>query len=318
LAVETTNGEIIMSQRKRKTLDQWVEECFADALSEDKKVSMFAVVHIEGQTEREIRPIRLNQSKPHDAKDIAEKLTDAAHSHAQDLPGQQMYKMLAFYGDAKGNPSAQLPYAVRNQPGAEGGLFTEAPNAEGRMMQKMRWEEGNLALIYRRQQVMDDYSLRVMEYQGVQLAKTLHELHDAYGIVREMMIEKAGQTHEQRMKELEFERSTGERKKLMQAAPALVNQITGRKIFPQETEDTALIEMLAKHITEDQVMLIASTLPAEASGLLMARWKAALERERKEREEVTAISKEQAERADAKQLTEGDAATNGAADEEMH
>jgi hypothetical protein len=296
-----------MSQRKRKSLADWVEECLSnpEMLEADppKKLVMLSVVHVQGGGELELKSIRLNQTKTYDAKDLAETIESTAYHYGQDLHGVQLFKAYAFHGDSK-TPTAIMPFRT-TPPAAEGGLMTEPPNAEGMKMQEMRWKDNWLSQVFRQQQILNDQSIRMIDMLGNQVSKNTHELHDAYSIVREMMIKDVELSHDKRMKELEFQRSTDERAKMMKAAPALINRITGREIFPQATEDTALVEMLAENITEDQVKMVSMALPAEVSGLLMARFKAALERKRKEKEAVEMLSKDQAERANGRALTEG-------------
>lgn len=301
--------------KPRKTLDSWIADQLSVKDEEDKHVPlvMLSIVHVQGQTELELKHTKLNQAKQYTGSELADIFMGVADAYSQDLPGAQFFKVYAFHGESK-TPTAIHPVRVAGQTGPDGGLVTEAPTAEGRMMQKMRHEEGFMALIFRQTQVLFDASSRMIATLGENNAKLQHETNEAYEIVREMSNERIELGHDKRMKELEFERSTAERQKLMKALPVLANQITGRNIFPQETEDTALVEMLAAAITEDQVKMVAAALPPEVAGLLMQRFKVALERTRKEKEAVEAISKEQAEKATAAQLqqTNGNGATDDA------
>lgn len=300
--------------RKKKELADWVAERLTDAnmVEDGKPLAMLSVVHIVGQSEAEfVPPIRLNQGKQYQPKELAEKLQDAADTHAQDLPGVQYYKAYAFYGDSK-VPQGVFPFRVSGQTAPEGNLMTEAPTKEGRMMQDMRWSEAERSLVYRQTLQMFDRQNTMLDMLANKCATLMHEKTDAEKMASEMMMSQIKLGHEQRLAEVKAVRDAELQRAVVKMLPAALHQLSGGRIFPQETADTALIDMLAEAVTEDQVKLLATQLPNEVQGLLMARFAEAVKRKEKEKAETAALVEEQKAKAEGRQLTEG---TNGASAE---
>ncbi len=99
------------------------------------------------------------------------------------------------------------------------------------------------------------------------------------GIMKEIMLEKTLNAHDLRMKEAAYARSTGERDKLMKLGPALINQITGKEVFPQSAADSAILEGIVEHVDFETIQKIVVSggkggkeLPPELVGMLMGRF----------------------------------------------
>jgi hypothetical protein len=86
-----------------------------------------------------------------------------------------------------------------------------------------------------------------------------------------MMLTKITEDREHQFKVLQYERATGERKKWMSFAPALVNTVLGKEVFPQSVEDTALVETIADSLGEEEVMKLGAVLKPEIMGPLANR-----------------------------------------------
>lgn len=261
----------------RKTMDHWIRESLTDP-DKDGPCTMLSLVHMVGMQQKEIHTTRLGGGKSWTEKQLSELFRDKASTYAQDLPGVQTFNVLAFYG-GRTTPEASFPFLV-NPEAAQHGLATESPTEMGRLQQKMRHEEAGMQQIYRRQQVLDEYSLGIIEKQGVMIAGLLEENRDAFQIVKEMLMEQATQRHTREMERLQFERATAERKKLMAFVPPLVNTVTGKEVFPQSTSDSALIEMAAETLSEDKIQQLAAILPPELLGPLAARMAEHLQKKR--------------------------------------
>jgi hypothetical protein len=100
--------------------------------------------------------------------------------------------------------------------------------------------------------------------------------------MREVILRQVADNHTQKMTEMEYERSTAERKKLMGFIPPLVNTVTGKEIFPQATSDTALVETITESLTEEQVQQLMGILPAELAGPLANRMLQHMEKKKRE------------------------------------
>ncbi len=99
------------------------------------------------------------------------------------------------------------------------------------------------------------------------------------------------------MAELEYQRKTEERKRLLTVAPAIVNQVFGREVFPQAAVDSSMIETLVSRLDADGLQTILSVmskyLKPEELAMLVGR--------------MSDIQ----ERADAQKMVKGNGAPQG-------
>lgn len=272
----------------RKSIQAWIHEAMVDP-DKDDPISMMALVHMTGQQTREIHTTKFSSGKSWEAKALAEMFRGKAETYSQDLSGVQTFNLLAFYG-GRSEPQAAFPFIVNSVADpANAHLSTEPPTAEGKAMQGMRQTEMLFQQTYRRQAAQDDYTLRLLEIQNRMLSETMSENREMFVVMKEMMMTTALNQHQHKMKELEYQRSSEERKKFLTFVPPLVNTILGRDVFPQSTEDTALIESIADSLSEEDVMKIAGVIKPEMLGPLMARVEKALIKKRKEDEHDTQL-----------------------------
>jgi hypothetical protein len=95
----------------------------------------------------------------------------------------------------------------------------------------------------------------------------------AFMIVKDLMMKQVSENHAQRMEEMKYGRDSEERQKWLGLAPALANNVLGKNIFPQSTEDTSIVEAIANHFmtTGADVSTLASSLPPHLQAVLMSR-----------------------------------------------
>ena len=266
---------------KRKTMNVWIREAMSDT-DKDGPCVMMSLLHMVGQQPRELHCTKFSGAKSWMPEQLADMFRGKAETYSQDLPGVQTFNLVAFYGTSQ-EPQAFFPFLVKSE--SDGiGLVTEGPTEQGKLQQTMRWNEGLLSQVYRRQQTMDEFSLNLMSRLAQQNERLMQENHDAYSIVKELLMQKGLDDHNRKMEQLQFERASEERKKLIGFAPVLINTVLGREVFPTSTTDTVLIEAIAEHITEEQIGLLSQFLKPEVGGPLTARMHSHLERKRKEEE----------------------------------
>ncbi len=268
----------------RKTLDRWIDEAMSDP--EKKRITRITLVHMVGMQYQEIHSVRFSDKGGHEAKTLATMFRGKAETYCQDLPGVQTFVLWAYYGAEE--PEARQPFMVNVQadPGTMG-LSTEPPTETGEKMQRMRQNEAMFQQVYRRQQTMDDFSLRMIDIQGKMIDRLMHESMDNMRIATELMVKSQLDNHTQRMQEAAYIRSSEERKKWLEFAPVLINTLLGKEIFPQSTEDTVLIETLANAVDEDMLgKLMGVGIPDAMMGPLAARVAKAMEKKRTEAEKI--------------------------------
>lgn len=268
---------------RKKSLDQWITEAMLDD-DKDGKISAISLVHMVGQVPREIHAAKLVEGKKVDPKALADMFMGKAQTYCQELPGVHTFNLLAFYGQ-RSDPQAYHPFIVNSIPEHNGtALATENPTPEGQKMQAMRQGEMVFQQVYRRQAQLDEYSMNLIREQNVMLKSALAENRDMFSIFKEVMLQMATNQHANRMKELEFQRSTGERERMLKFLPPLVNTVLGKEIFPQSVEDTAIVEGIAANLKEEDLVKLGGIVPPEMLGPLYARVEKAMAKKRLEQE----------------------------------
>jgi len=251
----------------KQTLENWIHEAMIDT-DKEKGISMFSLVHMVGQGEREIHTTKLG-SKQWTARDLAALFRHKAESYCQEIPGVQSFCMLAFY--EQDEPEARHPFMVSGETDL-GGLSTEGPDDKGWKMQGMRHLEAITQLNHRSIHHAIDTLAKLNESLMRENLDVRKENREGFALMKELIAAQALNKHEYRMKEMEFERSTEERKKWMSFAPSLVNTILGSEVFPQSTEDSSLLEAIADSLSEDDLIKLTSVLKPEILGPISARF----------------------------------------------
>lgn len=262
----------------RKTLDKWIEEAISDA--DKPTITHISLVHMRGLQQLELHTYRYGGTTRTEPRDLAAMFRGKAEAYCQDLPGVQTFQLMAFYG--KTEAEAFQPFLVNQNTENQSGLSTEAPTEQGRLQQIMRQGEALMQQVYRRQQTMDEHSIRMIEQQSKMIGTLMTENMSAFQVVKDLLVERGDNSHKRQMEALQFQRATQERKKWMTFAPALINQIMGREVFPQSTADSALIETAVEHLDEATVTKLAETLPAELWGPLASRLSQSLQKKNDE------------------------------------
>lgn len=269
----------------RQSLRSWINEALTD-FDKGKCTGLFCH-HTIGAAKKEIHHVKLDAGKQWSADELAEVFEGKAKSYSQDLPGTQLFEMEAFY-EGRSTPEAFHPFRVEGETMyAMGG--TDSPDGKGLVQQAMRHTEAMTSLAYSALAENNRLLQGLANQLGAALLDSRKAELDAVGIVKDLVLERGENAHKRRMEQLQFERQTAERKKWLQFAPPLINTILGRDIFPQNTEDTALIEGLCENLTEEHIKKLAGALPPEYMGPLAARIQKFLDKKREERAEDTRL-----------------------------
>lgn len=260
----------------KQTLDQWIREAIIDE-EKDGKCTSFALVHMRSNVEKEIHAIKLGDKK-WDPKNLAQIFRGKAEGYSEELPGMQNFQLHAFYAN-RNEPQASKPFMVKGYTEMDG-LATESPTGGGLVQQAMRHMEVLMQTTVRQTGTIFEMTNRTLEALTISNTQLRNENRDAFEVVKELIMQQADNRHRYRMEELSYQRSSNERKALMQAAPALVNSLTGREVFPQNSNDTALVEMLIEHLStagEEKLMKLTELgLPPAVMATLMTRFSAGL------------------------------------------
>lgn len=250
----------------KQSLESWIHEAMVDP-EKDKPISQITLVHIAG-SENEIHSVKFG-SKQWTPAELSTLFRHKAESYSQELSGVQTFALLAFYGGTT-EQQARHPFVVSGATDFQ--LTTENADAKGITQQSMRHLEVQAQMYSRGQAVIIDAQQRLIETLTRNALEDRRENRELIGILKDVVLTQATNNHEHKMKELEYERSSAERKKWIGFLPGLVNNILGKEVFPQSTADTALLETIADNLTPDQLEKLGSTLKPEVLGPIAERF----------------------------------------------
>jgi hypothetical protein len=269
---------------KRKSIADFIRQCATDD-DKDKPLSQIVLVHMIGASPKQLHEKKITPNL--DIDGTAEMFRGKAEVYAQDLPGAQMFQLLAFFGTNE--PQAFFPFSLSGLAIQEG-ITTEAPTPSGSLQQMMRHIETLYQVNLRTSTQLHDSQYRVIDQMAARQEQYMRESNEAREMILNIALRQATENHEHQMRELEYERQTKEREKFMALAPALANTITGKEIFPQSTGDTVILEALARHVKPEMVAGLAGMLPPQVVGMLMNRFSQIADKQAKESEAIRRIA----------------------------
>lgn len=300
-----------MSAPQRKmSLQDWLQSAINDP-DYDKPCDRIALVHITmGGSQTEVKTVKIGGGRPWTPEDLANFFWNTAQAYCQDLPNVQTFQLIAFFGTAE--PKLRHPFTVAGQVDNHG-LGTEPPTPEGRTMQGMRHQEALITGMMQERMAVLEMPLRTIramsDYQAM-LMKDLHETRsenaDFVRVMKEILFEEASRRLDRDLQVRKFEAERKDREMLMKMLPIALNELTGREVIPQNAADTMLIDTIAESLDAKaiQTLMEANIVPPEMMGVLMSRFRKAIEAKNRRHEEALARGSEADE--DAKQLTEGE------------
>ena len=257
-----------MATLKRQTLDGWIAEAMTDG-DKNGLIAQMMLVHVVGSKETEIHAIRFGTGKQWNPKELAELFQAKADAFAQDLPGAQIFSLLACYGDEP-RPQARHPFQVIGEPDFHG-LTSESPDAKGAVQQTMRHLEARDREVNNMIRSVFENSTQTIDYLSRENRELRDENAKANQALREMVLGRFTEEHKFRMEE-EKQKQTAELvNKAIEFAPLLLNTIAGKEVIPQSKVDSVLLTTLARSLPNEVLGEIMSKLPKEVAGAFASR-----------------------------------------------
>ncbi len=250
----------------KQTLESWIHEAMIDG-DKDQAITGFNLAHV-GSGETDIHHIKFG-SKAWTPSEVSQLFRHKAEGFAQDLPGVQTFVVYAFYG--KNEPEAKHPFTVTGT--LDTNLMTESPDARGLTIQGMRHLEAGTQMAFRSLATSVDAQQRMIDSLIRDNLDTRRENRELIGILKDVVMTQAANNHDRKLKELEYERTTKERDKWIGFLPGLVNNILGKEVFPQGTEDTAHLQALADAMSEEDLKKLSGKVRPEQLGPIANRLK---------------------------------------------
>jgi hypothetical protein len=255
-----------------KTLERWLEEMLS--IPDRKLTALACFYELPTGGTKEVHTESL-VGKTWPIETLYNMFKGVAETFVQEKQGNHTFEMRAFF-DNKNVHERVHPFSVIDGEIKQGGsnrTITEHPTQVGLLAQMMRHNEAfmltNTQIVQTMAATWSVERRHMLENESRMRA----EVNDAYAIVREMMMRVSDNEHQNRMKELEFARTSAERKMMIDAAPSLINAISGKDVIPQDKADSMLIEAMAERVGPDQVKLLVETgiCPPELASALTTR-----------------------------------------------
>ncbi len=277
----------------KQTLEQWIRDALVHTPEPNEKCTSLVLMHIVGQSEREIFTIKIAAGKWTE-QELAKTFRGKAEGYAAELPGVQTFCLLAFYQN-RSEPQARKPLTISGESDYGAQLTTEGPTQGGLAQQAMRHMEAVYALSLRQQATVFDNMSRMMETMSRTTAQLATENREGFDIIKQLLLERELGRSAHRLEELAHIRGTHERDRLLALAPALLNTITGREIVPQSTADSSLLETLFKDLTEEDFHKLMATgvIKPQVAGMLAGRVTEILRKKRGLEDEIQKVMAEE-------------------------
>jgi hypothetical protein len=247
----------------RETIRQWLESEFA-AVEESGAVAIIGMVHHAHSGPAQLHAMKVGHSKWGDADAMAHTFDSIASRHARGVSsgGAQQYELSICRG-SDGRPTTVLPFVRVGSPnitGPSGSLATEPPTTVGQVQQGMRQAElvvqGMLGQIHPTFRVQGDLIDKLMK----RLSEVDQENRELWVAAKGLLMELMKEKHADKMRELMAARMTEFAKHVMRLAPALLNMMTGREVFPLSPADTGILDTIAALATPEDVRALSAVL----------------------------------------------------------
>lgn len=284
--------------KRRQTVDMWVQTVIADVI-EGRPCSAVTCLHLKGMGGATEEVVTRPLDGPVNVKELADHLVSRAEGFAQELPGLQTFKLLAFYGTQE--PHSPFHFTI-----SDGSLTsrTEAmqsafePTPTGLFAQLMKHTEvlaaQNMTLTQSYMQLAQGVLAMCLGPQGI-LAQSRQTELEAIAVVKDATLGMMKERNEARLGELKALQDLQTRKAVMEAIPHLVNRWTGHEVFSETANDSAILGKLAMKVTpQDLEMLVQmGKLSQEEALILSARFAAIVEGKKKELEALKTVPSEE-------------------------
>ena len=258
---------------KRQTLYDFIHESFNDKeKAEGAEPAAMALCHQVGMKQVEVDSVRFTGTTKWDLKVLSERFLKRAENYAEELPGVQQFWLNVIWPNQT-EPQARKGFRVTGVVEGNEDGSTESPTSSGLTQQAMRHTEVMVQTMTRQMGMVFDATNNIIDQVQTEKNALRRENMEQFQVIMDMMKKQMELTMESRMEEMRFRRQSEDRAALMRFVPSLVNSVTGKEIFTESTEDTALIETIASKLTPQQMQQIGNILPPEVAGPLATRIK---------------------------------------------
>jgi hypothetical protein len=266
---------------RRQTTEEWLREAIDDKTYGE--CYAVAAVHYVGTTAEQVDRVTLVGGA--DPREIALRFEKKINNYVRDMAGPQQCAWVAFYG-TNDEPEAKQPF-VKNGKVDFGPGGTEQPTERGVLQQLMRHHENQANTFNSAQkQLMDglvnlsEIAMKIAASASAENQRLREENADAYRIVRDVATTSQREAQDRDLVILKQQRADAMLQKVMLWAPALVNTIFGKKVFPESQEDSAIVNGLLDAMGPEHINILLGILhdQPQIAGVVATRAKELMKR----------------------------------------
>lgn len=252
----------------------------------DRPCAFLVLMHQNGNRQVEIQKYQVTAAQTPDPEVIWKMFHDRAEAHSQELPGAQYYNILAFCEDSQ-EPFTQQSFKLAGESDSYG-LASEGPTTTGIVQQMMRHREAEARHNHLHQEAVMDKMVGMIGLVLAQNEKLMEKNIDVLELSEKLLMERASDVFDKQIKLREHDRNSKWMDQAMQLGPSLINQLTGKKVFTENAEDTSIVNAFIDSLSPEQVKMMAGSgmIPNEVVGAFMQR----AERRQKEKNEARKLA----------------------------
>ncbi len=253
----------------------------------DKECALITLSHVQGTIKTALEKVIVTNAQPIEPRLVAEMFFGIAETHAEGLDENEIQRYtIQAYVTGSNEPFTNQSFRID----VDNGVSSLVPSEKGMTHQHMRLVEGMFKICTLQSQALLEAQYRMIDRVMKQNEKLMEESADVMEIGKTFIMEKAADEQTKRMELMKSDRNTKLLTKALDIGPSLINQITGKEVFPQSKADTALIESFAESITEEQASKLIAVLSPEQAGLLFSRFAEVLKKKREAKEKENGIT----------------------------
>ena len=285
--VKRTSMPSMSARLSRNPLTEWLRQRLSDP-DNPGPCTKLVLMYDRANMEEEVQATKFSSGVQWKPEELADKYYNIAQDHVKDDKGiEHSFRLLAFFEESIADGSKVEHCKTKRFKltpwGQDVEFINDEPTARGAQAQGMRLTEqivqGTFKLL---SQTMGSaaHETQILREQNMKL----------FEMMQGLMVKITESEDEREMRRLTFERESRERAQWLSYAPALVNTLLNKEVFPQNTVDTQIIEAAAEALTEEDLQMLAMKLPQHLWGPMAARLEKALKEKRLKKEEKTKLS----------------------------
>lgn len=299
-----------MASRKRQTVDDWVKSVTTETI-DGRACSAISCLHLKGvggATEEVVTKPLEGTTNP---TELANHLIGRAEGFSQDLGGLQTFKLIAFYGTNEPHNPFHFTTSDGNvMSRSETMMSAHEPTPSGLLGQLMKHNEAvmaqNAGLVAACMNLSNNITTMCFGADGV-VQKSIGSQMEATLIVRDAMLNLHKEKKELIIAESEAKQKAQVTQAILDAAPHVLNRVTGREIVSEQHNDTKIMEALALKVKPQHLELLVSMglLSKEESLILAARFTSIVEEKVKTAKALQSVPSEESAAKPTTALSKG-------------